>query len=179
MLKLINKTVVINLALRRAVQPFSLTSARNFVGEKPRNALKWSRSSALSCVSRREFNKKSNSKKNDDDIDDDVEEPFGSSLEKIDWRFEELRKITKDFYAPHESTLNRSKEEVQAFREQQEITLNHPAPSPIFGFDELQMPNYILNEMKKESFQNLTPIQAQGWPIVLSGHNLLAIAQTG
>ncbi len=33
--------------------------------------------------------------------------------------------------------------------------------------------------MRSEGYSGPTPIQAQGWPVALSGHNLVAIAATG
>lgn len=32
---------------------------------------------------------------------------------------------------------------------------------------------------RKQGFQDPTPIQAQGWPIALSGRDMVGIAQTG
>ena len=36
-----------------------------------------------------------------------------------------------------------------------------------------------MREIQRQNFTEPTPIQAQGWPIALSGHDLVAIAQTG
>lgn len=102
-----------------------------------------------------------------------------SQLVTPDWSRETLVEFKKDFYEPHPNSLNRSKEEIQQYYQQHEITVKGDAPSPIQGFDELQVPDQILNELKKKNFENVTPIQAQGWPIALSGKNLVAIAQTG
>lgn len=46
-------------------------------------------------------------------------------------------------------------------------------------FDEIDFPDYIKKEIQRQGFSQPTPIQAQAWPIVLSGHNLVSIAQTG
>ena len=37
----------------------------------------------------------------------------------------------------------------------------------------------MLDEIRKQGYSQPTPIQAQGWPIALSGRDLVAIAQTG
>lgn len=37
----------------------------------------------------------------------------------------------------------------------------------------------ILREIRKQGFQKPSPIQCQAWPILLSGHDLIGIAQTG
>lgn len=36
-----------------------------------------------------------------------------------------------------------------------------------------------MDVIRKEGFQQPTVIQAQGWPVVLSGRDLVGIAQTG
>jgi len=40
-------------------------------------------------------------------------------------------------------------------------------------------PDYIEKEIKRAGYEKPTPIQAQGWPIALSGHDMVGIAQTG
>ena len=37
----------------------------------------------------------------------------------------------------------------------------------------------ILEEIRKQGFERPSPIQCQSWPILLSGHDLIGIAQTG
>ena len=36
-----------------------------------------------------------------------------------------------------------------------------------------------MDEIRKQGYSQPTAIQAQGWPIALSGRDLVAIAQTG
>lgn len=36
-----------------------------------------------------------------------------------------------------------------------------------------------MGEIRKAGFQEPTPIQAQGWPIALSGKDMVGIARTG
>lgn len=52
-------------------------------------------------------------------------------------------------------------------------------PNPIQSFEEAGFPDYIMNVLEKNNFEQPTPIQAQGIPIALSGHNMVGIAQTG
>merc|ERR1712106_868063 len=40
-------------------------------------------------------------------------------------------------------------------------------------------PEYLLKTMRKENFTEPTAVQAQGWPIALSGQDLVSIAMTG
>jgi len=41
------------------------------------------------------------------------------------------------------------------------------------------MPDYMMKEVKRQNYTAPTAIQSQGWPIALSGCDLVAIAQTG
>ena len=39
--------------------------------------------------------------------------------------------------------------------------------------------DYIMDVIQQQSWQEPTAIQAQGWPVALSGRDLVGIAQTG
>lgn len=96
-----------------------------------------------------------------------------------EWRSIQLSQFKKDFYKPHEKVLNRSPRDVARFHEQHQITIKGDAPNPIEDFDEVFIPDYVLNEIRRQQFDRPTPIQAQGWPIALSGANMVGIAKTG
>lgn len=88
--------------------------------------------------------------------------------------------IKRDIYEPSEVTVNRSQEEILAFRNKFNVEISSEAPPPIFTFDELQnLPQNIADDLKKNNISECTPIQAQGLPIVLSGTNLIGKAPTG
>lgn len=55
----------------------------------------------------------------------------------------------------------------------------HDIPGPILEFHEGDFPDYAMREIKKQGFEKPTAIQAQGWPIALSGRDMVGIAQTG
>lgn len=96
------------------------------------------------------------------------------------WDLSTLEEVQKNFYQPHEKTLNRSAEEIAKFHTEHEITLPIDAPKPILEFDELtNVPKSLLDVIEKHKFEKASPIQAQAWPIALSGQNLVGIAQTG
>lgn len=38
---------------------------------------------------------------------------------------------------------------------------------------------YVVNVLRQQNWVQPTPIQAQGWPVALSGRDLVGIAQTG
>merc|ERR1712046_53259 len=46
-------------------------------------------------------------------------------------------------------------------------------------FDEASFPEYVLQEISRVGFREPTPIQVQGWPIALSGRDMVGIAETG
>lgn len=74
----------------------------------------------------------------------------------------------------------RSPDEVNLYRVDKAITIrgvNVPDPSQFFI--EGNFPEAVVQELKKQGFSEPTAIQAQGWPIALSGRDLVGIAQTG
>lgn len=46
-------------------------------------------------------------------------------------------------------------------------------------FEESNLPAFLVREMKSQGFLKPTAIQSQGWPIALSGRDLVGVAQTG
>lgn len=88
--------------------------------------------------------------------------------------------ITKNLYIPHINVLKRSTDEVTKYHIGKEITVKgNNTPSPIQAFEESNFPDYVMEEIRKQGFAEPTAIQAQGWPIALSGRDLVGIAQTG
>ncbi|XP_058835248.1 uncharacterized protein LOC131692296 [Topomyia yanbarensis] len=102
----------------------------------------------------------------------------GQGLVAPHW--ENLEPFQKDFYQPHPNVLTRTQEEVQAFREDMQVTvMGNSVPHPAQNFEEGNFPDFVMNEINKQGFPAPTAIQAQGWPIALSGRDLVGIAQTG
>jgi len=61
-----------------------------------------------------------------------------------------------------------------------EITVNGDnIPNPNQEFEEGNFTSEVLATIKKQGFAIPTAIQAQGWPIALSGRDMVGIAQTG
>jgi ATP-dependent RNA helicase DDX43 len=53
-------------------------------------------------------------------------------------------------------------------------------PNPVQTFEQAFRPYpEILEEIYKQNFEVPSPIQSQGWPILLKGCDLIGIAQTG
>lgn len=107
----------------------------------------------------------------------------GESLRPVN--FDNAAPFRKDFYNPTETSRNRNPEEVQALSAKFEISLSGrdrdvaTKYKPIGLFAEAGLPEYIMHEMNRQGFVHPTGIQAGGFPIVLSGRNLVGIAKTG
>ncbi|MDK0628396.1 DEAD/DEAH box helicase, partial [Clostridium perfringens] len=101
-------------------------------------------------------------------------------MRRPNWEDLTLQPFNKNFYNPHPSVLNRSPYDVEGYRNQHEITVSGvEVPNPIQQFEEGNFPDYVMNGIKSMGYKEPTPIQAQGWPIAMSGKNLVGIAQTG
>ena len=101
--------------------------------------------------------------------------------------------IIKDFYKEHPIVANMTKEhaahirktnnniEVRyMFQEQDEQSEEFHIPNPIETFEQaFESYPEILEEVRKQGFVKPSPIQCQAWPVLLSGKDLIGIAQTG
>uniref|UniRef100_A0AAY5F5V8 RNA helicase n=1 Tax=Electrophorus electricus TaxID=8005 RepID=A0AAY5F5V8_ELEEL len=106
--------------------------------------------------------------------------------EAMKWR--DLPPLMKDFYIEDESVAKRSAEEVRVWRKDNNNVFvddlkeqgKRVIPNPVYTFKEA-FANYpeIMENIVRVGFQKPTPIQSQAWPIVLSGLDLIGIAQTG
>ncbi|XP_012347279.1 ATP-dependent RNA helicase dbp2 [Apis florea] len=104
----------------------------------------------------------------------------GERLRKPRWDMSTLQPFRKDFYQPHPNVTTRSSHVVEAYRSDKEITVKGTnVPGPNIYFEEGGFPDYVLNEIHRQGFGEPTAIQAQGWPIALSGRDMVGIAQTG
>ncbi|CAL4066329.1 unnamed protein product [Meganyctiphanes norvegica] len=112
----------------------------------------------------------------------------GGSLRKPKWDLSELAPFEKNFYRPSHIVLNRPQYEVDQFRQGAEMTLVTPCkkvsnvtaiPNPIQYFSDYDFPPYIVDFIRNNNYQHPTAIQAQGWPIALSGRDIVGIAKTG
>lgn len=103
----------------------------------------------------------------------------GKRLQPPEWKSFELTAVQKDFYRPHEKTINRPDDEVAAYRHENRIIVSDGAPKPILSFEELNVGDFVNRKLHQLKFKVVTPVQAQGWPIALSGTNMVGIAQTG
>lgn len=104
----------------------------------------------------------------------------GSTLRAIDWSKVSLTPFRKNFYKTPSAVLNQSKVDIDLFLKTHEITLRgSDLPPPNMEFHDEVFPDAVMYGVKKSGFEKPTPIQAQSWPIALSGRDLVGIARTG
>ncbi|GAB1213642.1 ATP-dependent RNA helicase dbp2 [Aspergillus terreus] len=105
---------------------------------------------------------------------------LGAGLKKQDWDLDALPKFEKSFYKEHPDVANRSQRDVDEFRKKHEMSVQgRNVPRPVETFDEAGFPQYVLGEVKAQGFERPTAIQSQGWPMALSGRDVVGIAETG
>ena len=112
------------------------------------------------------------------------EEPskdFGAHLPAVDWNVQPRLPFTRHFIAAprHEQPT------AVAWRQALGISIEdkgplHIVPAPIAQFEELGvLPAYVLEALRKCGITAPLPIQSQALPLVLSGCDVVGIAQTG
>lgn len=91
-----------------------------------------------------------------------------------------LPKFEKSFYKEDPAVTARSEREIEEFRREHQMTVSgRNVPRPVKTFEEAGFPQYVLSEVKAQGFERPTPIQSQGWPMALSGRDVVGIAETG
>ncbi|KAJ8945345.1 hypothetical protein NQ318_009740 [Aromia moschata] len=104
--------------------------------------------------------------------------PYGSQngqgLKNVEWGSKTLAPFTKNFMF-HILPL----QVVLLLRDSKEITVVGDAPNPIQNFSETNFPDYVMQEISNQGYEFPTAIQAQGWPIAMSGQDMVGIARTG
>merc|ERR1719193_2840887 len=103
----------------------------------------------------------------------------GSSLRTPDWSSIQLPHFQKDFYQEHPNVARKTPQEIEAFRREQQMTIVGDVYRPVSTFEEANFPEYIMQTIREAGFEKPTPIQCQGWPMAMSGRDMIGIAQTG
>ncbi|XP_045611450.1 probable ATP-dependent RNA helicase DDX5 isoform X1 [Procambarus clarkii] len=104
----------------------------------------------------------------------------GERLRKPRWDLSKLTPFEKNFYQPTPTVLNRPAYEVEKYRNEKEITLRGKnIPNPIQYFSDYNFMDCVMAEIKRQGYEQPTPIQGQGWPISLQGRDFVGIAKTG
>uniref|UniRef100_A0A7N8XH27 RNA helicase n=1 Tax=Mastacembelus armatus TaxID=205130 RepID=A0A7N8XH27_9TELE len=113
----------------------------------------------------------------------------GERLRKKRWNLDELPKFEKNFYIPEcflkncnncRPCLHMFSYEMEEFRRKKEITIRGAGcPKAVTAFHQAQFPQYVIDVLMQQNFKEPTAIQCQGFPVALSGKDLVGIAQTG
>ncbi|XP_047668414.1 probable ATP-dependent RNA helicase DDX43 isoform X2 [Tachysurus fulvidraco] len=103
-------------------------------------------------------------------------------------KWQDLPPLKKNFYIEADSVAKRSAEEIRNWRKENnnifvddlKEEVKRAIPNPVYTFEEA-FSHYpgIMENIVRVGFQKPTPIQSQAWPVVLSGLDLIGIAQTG
>lgn len=113
---------------------------------------------------------------------------YEDNARKVKEKWAQLPPIVKSFYKEHDEVKCMTADEVIKFRtENNNIVVSHfkeddeselPRPAPKFEHSFHNHPD-ILAAIASQNFKTPSPIQAQAWPILLQGKDLIGIAQTG
>eukprot|EP00927_Polykrikos_kofoidii_P049982 TRINITY_DN4394_c0_g1_i1.p1 TRINITY_DN4394_c0_g1~~TRINITY_DN4394_c0_g1_i1.p1 ORF type:complete len:787 (+),score=119.46 TRINITY_DN4394_c0_g1_i1:57-2417(+) len=105
----------------------------------------------------------------------------GMDLRPLEWDQEALVAFQKNFYKVHPEVAKMTVEECDAVMRAHAATsegLSSPL-RPLQRFEHAGLPEPIMRKVTSAGFSAPTPIQSLGWPIALSGHDMIGIAQTG
>ena len=103
-----------------------------------------------------------------------------SSLTPPNFEELELPPVKKDFYSENDHLADRDDDEIDDYLDEHQVTLTGRfQPRPCMSFHDINLPEQILSIIKSKNFDKPTPIQAQSWPIALSGDDMVGLAQTG
>lgn len=118
----------------------------------------------------------------------DWDQLMKEQAENLKKKLAALPQIVKNFYKEHPEVTKMSDQEVDDFRlSKNNIMVKYidennvkPIPKPVYTFIQA-FKDYpeILEEIQKQKFETPSPVQCQAWPIIMSGYDLIAIAQTG
>lgn len=133
-----------------------------------------------------QFKQEANTKKETPTIN--WKELIAASQEEKTRRWEKLPPVKKNFYFEDPKIASMTSEEVSEFRKMKNNIViqkledddSFVIPNPVSDFHQA-FKNYpdILREISKQGFEEPSPIQCQAWPILLQGHDMIGIAQTG
>ncbi|XP_004580611.3 probable ATP-dependent RNA helicase DDX43 isoform X1 [Ochotona princeps] len=111
--------------------------------------------------------------------------------EAVRWekkKWEDLLPIKKDFYVESENTKSMTEEQIDKWRKENFNVMcddlkegeKRPIPNPTCSFeDAFEAYPEVMKNITNTGFIKPTPIQAQVWPIVLQGIDVIGVAQTG
>ncbi|KAK7082691.1 putative ATP-dependent RNA helicase ddx43 [Halocaridina rubra] len=98
-------------------------------------------------------------------------------------RWGHLPEIVKNLYIEDPAVAGMTPEQVKDFREKNfgiEVKSSNPVPNPVQTFEQA-FGTYpmIMAQIKRQGFEVPSPVQSQGWPILMQGIDMIGTAQTG
>lgn len=92
----------------------------------------------------------------------------------------ELQAMEVDHNANVNLTKDETMDQIKAFWLKNDIQVHgRDPPLPILDMNNYDWPEPIRQALQTDNFSEPTAIQSQGWPIVLSGRDMVGVAQTG
>jgi len=127
-----------------------------------------------------ENNEEPKKKKKKQKLSVENEESTEDSVENEGEVIQDTSPFKKDFYTMSEATEAMSKAEVKEYQTQHNITMygkGRKKFKPLVTFSALGFSDKIMSVCS--GFKTPTPIQAQCWPVLASGRDIIGIAETG
>mmetsp|Transcript_7750 Transcript_7750/g.22068 ORF Transcript_7750/g.22068 Transcript_7750/m.22068 type:complete len:474 (-) Transcript_7750:351-1772(-) len=87
------------------------------------------------------------------------------------------RAVKKILYKEHPEVANMTEKEIASIRQKHDMTVEGFSLAPIMEFRFSGLPSDLMS--CTASFKEPSAIQAQSWPVILSGRDLVGIASTG
>ncbi len=114
--------------------------------------------------------------------DDDDAHPTGV-LAKIDHSQIEYMPVRRDFYKEHPEVSALTDAAVAAYKKELDISVTWltggSVPRPVQTFKQAGFPPAVLKAIEKAGYEKPSAVQAQAWPALLSGRDVIGIAKTG
>jgi hypothetical protein len=89
------------------------------------------------------------------------------------------KKQKKSKSSPADAGDRPSPDAIAAFRAEHAIKVAAGTPDPIVTFQRAPFPKKLIAALLKQGYASPTPIQAQAWPIAVTGRDVIAVAKTG
>ncbi|KAI6652629.1 ATP-dependent RNA helicase DDX46 isoform X4-like [Oopsacas minuta] len=102
-------------------------------------------------------------------------------LATVDHSLIQYPEYRKSFYVEVPELTRMSPEDVEIMRQELEsiTVVGNDCPNPIKRWSQCGISSKVADIMKKNKYENPTPIQAQSLPVIMSGRDMIGIARTG
>lgn len=102
------------------------------------------------------------------------------NLNKPIWNPSQMKEFEKKFYNEANNLTSRNPQLLNDFLKVNNVSVaGAEFIKPILEFKDADLPNNFVDKFYEKSFKKPTPIQSMCWPTLLSGNDLVGVAQTG